>query len=238
MNPQQAPIFNSGYVDPGNTFIHSSSINHHASQNQQFRSPPPTPAYPSSAYSATWNSAPPTQQWATSSHASMPPPGGHSYHDPRHHNPYPNNPQPYHPSPPHAQILLTEASGDQDANISRKVCSHCRATSTPTWRRDPRTHKTLCNACGVYLAQRQHLRPQKLIDVDNEDPRGGDSEGEYDGPECSNCGTRKTSTWRRNRAGAQVCNACGVYERTNGRPRPLALRNDKVRPREKHRGTD
>ncbi|KAJ7758942.1 hypothetical protein DFH07DRAFT_701834, partial [Mycena maculata] len=116
-----------------------------------------------------------------------------------------------------------------------RECSNCRTTSTPVWRRDPRTHKVLCNACGIYLTQRQQARPQKLIDVDNEVPVGGDSDGEYDGPECDNCGTRKTPTWRRNRAGAQVCNACGVYERMNdGKARPLVLRNDKIRPREKH----
>ncbi|KAJ7142743.1 hypothetical protein C8R44DRAFT_558144, partial [Mycena epipterygia] len=115
-----------------------------------------------------------------------------------------------------------------------KECSHCRTTSTPVWRRDPRTHKPLCNACGVYLHQRQQLRPQTLIDVDNEDPGGGDSNGEYAGPKCSNCGTHKTSAWRRNKAGEQVCNACGVYERMNGKARPPALRNDKIRPREKH----
>ncbi|KAJ6552596.1 hypothetical protein DFH09DRAFT_988251, partial [Mycena vulgaris] len=118
-----------------------------------------------------------------------------------------------------------------------KTCSHCRATSTPLWRRDPRTHKTLCNSCGLYLYQRGQLRPQTLIDADNEEPRGGDADGEYAGPECSNCGTRKTSTWRRDRAGEQVCNACGVYERTRGRTRPLVFRTDKIRPRRKHRRT-
>ncbi|KAF8209158.1 GATA zinc finger-domain-containing protein, partial [Mycena galopus ATCC 62051] len=116
-----------------------------------------------------------------------------------------------------------------------KECSHCHATSTPLWRRDPRTHKTLCNACGLYQHQRGELRPQSLIAVDNQNPTWGDSEGEDDDrPECHNCGTHKTSTWRRNRAGEQVCNACGVYERMNGKPRPLVLRNDKIRPRTKH----
>ncbi|KAJ6534160.1 hypothetical protein B0H19DRAFT_910881, partial [Mycena capillaripes] len=115
-----------------------------------------------------------------------------------------------------------------------KECSHCHTRSTPTWRRDPRTHQTLCNACGVYLSTRQQLRPQQLIDLDNEKPGGGGSGSESNGLVCSNCGTRKTSTWRRNKAGDQVCNACGVYERTNGRPRPPELRTDKIRPREKH----
>ncbi|KAJ7628005.1 hypothetical protein DFH06DRAFT_1102910 [Mycena polygramma] len=142
-----------------------------------------------------------------------------------------------HPHTPSAQIQLTESEpGDYggDNSVEGRQCSNCQATSTPLWRRDPRTHKPLCNACGLYKYQRNEDRPQTLIAVDNQSPGGGDSDGEYDGPECVNCGTRKTSTWRRNKAGEQVCNACGVYERMNGKPRPLALRNDKIRPRSKH----
>ncbi|KAJ7868186.1 GATA123a, partial [Mycena leptocephala] len=102
-------------------------------------------------------------------------------------------------------------------------CSHCHATYTPLWRRDPHTHEVVCNACGLYLLhdQRHELRQQTLLAVDNGTPDEGGSDGEYDGPECSNCGTRKTSTWRRNKAGESVCNACGVYERIGGKPRPV-----------------
>ncbi|KAJ7914093.1 hypothetical protein B0H13DRAFT_452001 [Mycena leptocephala] len=185
------------------------------------------------------NAAQPTQ-WS-----SIPYNSNQSYHPsmPRTNTPAPtpsgssrNNHGRHHP--PSAQIVVLPESqpGDYitDNSTDGKVCSHCHATSTPLWRRDPRTHKPLCNACGLYLYQRQEDRPQNLIGVDNEHPSGGDSDGDYDGPECSNCGTRKTSTWRRSKAGDQVCNACGVYERMNGKPRPLALRTDKIRPRTKH----
>ncbi|KAJ7164395.1 hypothetical protein C8R46DRAFT_998144 [Mycena filopes] len=142
-----------------------------------------------------------------------------------------------HPHRPHSQVIQLHESepGDYHAgSAGGKSCSHCHTTSTPLWRRDPQTHLPLCNACGLYQYQRNERRPSTLIAVDNENPGGGDSDGDYDGPECRNCGTRKTSTWRRNKAGEQVCNACGVYERMNGIPRPLALRNDKIRPRTKH----
>ena len=43
---------------------------------------------------------------------------------------------------------------------------------------------------------------------------------------CSNCGTTSTSLWRRNKAGAPVCNACGLYHKLHGKPRPHSWRRD------------
>ncbi|KAJ7259782.1 hypothetical protein C8J57DRAFT_491294 [Mycena rebaudengoi] len=118
------------------------------------------------------------------------------------------------------------------STFSIKQCYHCRATSTPLWRRDPVTHETLCNACGLYLQQRHAMRPQELIDAD-EDANDSVGVGNQDGPECVNCHARHTTVWRRNKAGEQVCNACGVYARLNGKDRPPELRKNKIRPRGK-----
>ncbi|KAF7309259.1 Gata zinc finger domain-containing protein [Mycena indigotica] len=156
------------------------------------------------------------------------------------HQPYPypssgSSSSPYGSPAAPPTIQLTEGPPPTPSGGQRS-CSHCGATSTPVWRRDPKTHAPLCNACGVYLSTRRAPRPQALIDVDREQMTSESDSGDPSAPSCSHCGTRKTSVWRRNKAGAQICNACGVYERMNGRPRPLELRNDKVRPREKHRG--
>lgn len=112
-----------------------------------------------------------------------------------------------------------------------KSCSHCDATTTPLWRRHPATHQPLCNACGLYLQQRNKMRPRVLISAEQE---GEEEEDPGDGPECSHCHTRKTSVWRRSKSGAKVCNACGVYARLRGHDRPLSLRRNKIRPRCKH----
>ncbi|KAF7342786.1 GATA zinc finger domain-containing protein [Mycena sanguinolenta] len=110
-----------------------------------------------------------------------------------------------------------------DPGTSVKQCSNCGKTSTPLWRRDSNTGRTLCNACGLYQQHRSEPRPQMLIheDTEEEEPIIDD------GPQCSHCGTRRTSVWRRNKDGEQVCNACGVYYRVNGRERPLTKKPSK-----------
>ncbi|KAF5369709.1 hypothetical protein D9615_010174 [Tricholomella constricta] len=130
----------------------------------------------------------------------------------------------------------TSRRGSVDIPSGGKVCSHCHATSTPLWRREPTTLKPLCNACGLYLQQRNRHRPQELIDADAADDSDV-SDGDTSGPECSHCHTHHTSVWRRSKTGAQLCNACGVYSRLRGRDRPLSLKRNRIKPRSKHTPT-
>ncbi|KAF7296303.1 GATA zinc finger domain-containing protein [Mycena chlorophos] len=141
------------------------------------------------------------------------------------------------PAGRHKTRAPTARAQAADGTAAKKECFHCHATSTPLWRREPVTQRPLCNACGLYLQQRNKLRPQALIDADRDDSddeinRIPDSE--YTGPRCSHCNTRQTSVWRRNKEGRQVCNACGVYQRLRGKERPLSLKRNKVKPRTKH----
>ncbi|KAJ7024445.1 hypothetical protein C8F04DRAFT_968840 [Mycena alexandri] len=145
----------------------------------------------------------------------------------------PNN-YPYAAAPP--ATYPGQYAPSHEVPEGPKQCYNCGRTSTPLWRRDPSTQQVLCNACGLYVQQRREPRPQILIDADNDDDES-ESEGDPGGPECSHCHTHQTSVWRRNKEGEQVCNACGVYQRLRGKPRPLELGGKKIKPRARHSQT-
>jgi GATA zinc finger len=50
-------------------------------------------------------------------------------------------------------------------------------------------------------------------------------------PVCQNCGTSTTPLWRRNELGATLCNACGLFLKLHGRARPLNLKTDTIKSR-------
>jgi len=50
---------------------------------------------------------------------------------------------------------------------------------------------------------------------------------------CSNCGTSKTSLWRRNQNGEPVCNACGLYFKLHGVVRPQTMKKDSIQTRKR-----
>ena len=48
---------------------------------------------------------------------------------------------------------------------------------------------------------------------------------------CFNCGTSKTSLWRRDQDGNSLCNACGLFYKLHGINRPLSMKKDVIRKR-------
>ncbi|PWN87337.1 glucocorticoid receptor-like (DNA-binding domain), partial [Acaromyces ingoldii] len=48
---------------------------------------------------------------------------------------------------------------------------------------------------------------------------------------CSNCQTTATPLWRRDGKGGLLCNACGLFVKVKGRPRPVSLKTDVIKPR-------
>ncbi|OJJ43152.1 hypothetical protein ASPZODRAFT_136710 [Penicilliopsis zonata CBS 506.65] len=62
---------------------------------------------------------------------------------------------------------------------------------------------------------------------------GGSKNGEANnGPTtCTNCFTQTTPLWRRNPEGQPLCNACGLFLKLHGVVRPLSLKTDVIKKR-------
>lgn len=50
-------------------------------------------------------------------------------------------------------------------------------------------------------------------------------------PICKNCKTQTTPLWRRDQSGQVLCNACGLFLKLHGRPRPISLKSDVIKSR-------
>lgn len=50
-------------------------------------------------------------------------------------------------------------------------------------------------------------------------------------PVCQNCATSTTPLWRRDEIGSVLCNACGLFLKLHGTPRPISLKTDVIKSR-------
>lgn len=53
---------------------------------------------------------------------------------------------------------------------------------------------------------------------------------------CTNCNTQTTPLWRRNPEGQPLCNACGLFLKLHGVVRPLSLKTDVIKKRQRGSG--
>ncbi|KXN72448.1 GATA-domain-containing protein, partial [Conidiobolus coronatus NRRL 28638] len=53
---------------------------------------------------------------------------------------------------------------------------------------------------------------------------------------CSNCKATKTPLWRRAPDTSPLCNACGLFLKLHGRTRPLSLKTNEVKRRNRSNG--
>ncbi|XP_071006873.1 transcription factor GATA-4 [Oncorhynchus clarkii lewisi] len=159
---------------------------------------------------------------------------GGSYHSPYPAYMSPNMGGTWATSPFDSSVLHSLQSGGQtrhpnlelyDDFAEGRECVNCGAMSTPLWRRDGTGHY-LCNACGLYHKvngiNRPLIKPQRRL-----------SASRRVGLLCTNCHTTTTTLWRRNAEGEPVCNACGLYMKLHGVPRPLAMKKEGIQTRKR-----
>ncbi|KAF2851022.1 hypothetical protein T440DRAFT_77459 [Plenodomus tracheiphilus IPT5] len=116
----------------------------------------------------------------------------------------------------------------------------------PRRQKIPRTSSTP-NAAGM-VHQGMHGRPMSSPNSPPESgytsaapsrPQspGGTKPGESSAPTtCTNCFTQTTPLWRRNPEGHPLCNACGLFLKLHGVVRPLSLKTDVIKKRNRGSG--
>lgn len=67
--------------------------------------------------------------------------------------------------------------------------------------------------------------------------RNASDDGDQNPTVCTNCQTTNTPLWRRDPEGQPLCNACGLFYKLHGVVRPLSLKTDVIKKRNRASGT-
>ncbi|ONH74311.1 Nitrogen regulatory protein areA [Pichia kudriavzevii] len=114
---------------------------------------------------------------------------------------------------------ITKRTSTSNAAMKRKSTSSRRKkteSNTPTSQNNTPSNSTSTSSTTKTAA--------------TTNPSNGDSD-----ISCTNCHTKTTPLWRRNPEGQPLCNACGLFLKLHGVVRPLSLKTDVIKKRQ--RGT-
>jgi hypothetical protein len=70
----------------------------------------------------------------------------------------------------------------------------------------------------------------------SQDNENKNTSNKKEGTQCTNCATTTTPLWRRNPEGEPLCNACGLFLKLHGVVRPLSLKTDVIKKRNRNSG--
>nr|POE79406.1 nitrogen regulatory protein area [Quercus suber] len=147
--------------------------------------------------------------------------------------------------------LIPTTQGWEQGSLGRGHGSTASVSDIRNRGGDPRTKKiprttstpnTVRMATGMFSI---HAQPSPASPNDSgfnstapsrpESPRlGGENNGVP--TTCTNCFTQTTPLWRRNPEGHPLCNACGLFLKLHGVVRPLSLKTDVIKKRNRGSG--
>ncbi|KAJ7594136.1 signal peptide peptidase-domain-containing protein [Mycena floridula] len=137
------------------------------------------------------------------------------------------SPEPYNnssaSSPPSAENAATGSSSRNVPPGRKYVSLQQRKKSLPTDSTSPNLGELRSSTSTPDL-------------TDNAGPSGKTEETESTPTLCTNCQTTNTPLWRRDPDGQPLCNACGLFYKLHGVVRPLSLKTDVIKKRNRASG--
>ncbi|EGO25829.1 hypothetical protein SERLADRAFT_448749 [Serpula lacrymans var. lacrymans S7.9] len=144
------------------------------------------------------------------------------------------SPEPYNTSnassPPSGESAL---NGHQPRVAPRKFASSKRAAQ------DVRRKKSLPGAntsVSNGISRSATSTPDPLNTDGSGTQTGKGDDGDQTPTACTNCQTTNTPLWRRDPEGQPLCNACGLFYKLHGVVRPLSLKTDVIKKRNRASG--
>lgn len=201
---------------------------HHQAQQQQQFTVDPTQLLGvdrDALKSQTYQASPSSESWNFSSSTASPEPLGTSNGS----------------TPPSAESNGSSGGSTAKTVTGRKISApkrlvHEGAASSSSAGSGAASHKKKASTGASGSASGGRAAGVKASPVD-EKPGGNALGAGDDSPTmCTNCQTMNTPLWRRDPEGQPLCNACGLYYKLHGILRPLELKTDVIKKRNRASG--
>ncbi|KAG6334213.1 hypothetical protein ID866_4871, partial [Astraeus odoratus] len=112
-----------------------------------------------------------------------------------------------------------------------------KMTSTKRVAPDMQRKKSVSGAHAIADSRSSTSTPDLTTEGSNiAATKGSSDDGDQAPTSCTNCQTTNTPLWRRDPEGQPLCNACGLFYKLHGVVRPLSLKTDVIKKRNRASG--